>query len=207
MAAQWFVVWCHERSLKPQRSGMRQMLKHMVDMAGGTLLCIKKAATFVQWLSANTDKPIVLLTDWREVKPIFEGMTTLAFDYRQLNIHVLAETPKEFERVILWSTYAMPMPAVQVCPVLTADYIRGMIAALFANQLPGPPLGEVPDHFADAVNQQSDSGSEDEAAVQQRAETQHVPELEYLSTAVQDPQRAKIIEEMLRMAEPDLYED
>jgi len=115
----WHLVWCHERCHKRESDALRMAVKEAAREAGGMLVCIKKANKFAMWLAeTQRQRPFVLLTDWREVKPCTEAVTQLRPQGCMgpaLTV-VLAEESRQFERASTWAQGFLPHSArVQVC--------------------------------------------------------------------------------------------
>eukprot|EP00449_Zooxanthella_nutricula_P006334 CAMPEP_0198509928 /NCGR_PEP_ID=MMETSP1462-20131121/13870_1 /TAXON_ID=1333877 /ORGANISM="Brandtodinium nutriculum, Strain RCC3387" /LENGTH=285 /DNA_ID=CAMNT_0044239249 /DNA_START=63 /DNA_END=920 /DNA_ORIENTATION=- len=98
-AADWRLVWCHERCFKDEST--RAAISHLVDQRGGLLTSIKKAKTFeTKFLSAHPS-PFVLLTDGREIKPCMEAIAQQPV-HRPFQVFALVENAKHAARVAGW---------------------------------------------------------------------------------------------------------
>mmetsp|Transcript_121640 Transcript_121640/g.305937 ORF Transcript_121640/g.305937 Transcript_121640/m.305937 type:complete len:296 (-) Transcript_121640:115-1002(-) len=104
----WTLVWCSERCCKPEQEEIRKGLASAARKAGGKLMCVRKAAKFSAWFSAKCRLPLVLVVDWREVKPCMEYLDTVkeagnGFNSMPAVVVVLAGTPAIFKRASAWA--------------------------------------------------------------------------------------------------------
>eukprot|EP00931_Biecheleriopsis_adriatica_P071079 TRINITY_DN44933_c0_g1_i1.p1 TRINITY_DN44933_c0_g1~~TRINITY_DN44933_c0_g1_i1.p1 ORF type:complete len:276 (+),score=64.25 TRINITY_DN44933_c0_g1_i1:83-910(+) len=105
----WFLVWCHEGCHKEGAMEMGKMLKDVITEAGGVLIRLKKASKFLDWWTYNADRPLVLLTDWREAKPCVEGMHLSGRHVNAncpLGICIFTKMPQVFKRASAWAASA-----------------------------------------------------------------------------------------------------
>ncbi|CAE7244636.1 MDH1B [Symbiodinium sp. CCMP2456] len=70
------LAWCYERCHKAEQVEALTQLHEVAASLGSTLVCHKKALGFLSWLQSASGN-VLLLTDWREAKPIFEGVEHL----------------------------------------------------------------------------------------------------------------------------------
>jgi len=70
----WRLIWCHERCHKPENEMLCNALRRAVRDMGASLICLKKANQFVDWLQRTQRPPYVLVTDWREAQPCLQSL-------------------------------------------------------------------------------------------------------------------------------------
>lgn len=108
---QWRLVWCHERCHKQESVPRRQRLHQTASRGGGAVVCLKKAEKFAGWIGHGQRSPFVLLTDWREAKPCLQALASQAPECRPVCTVILAEDPKQFDRVSAWLDSLPPSPS------------------------------------------------------------------------------------------------
>mmetsp|Transcript_26523 Transcript_26523/g.87944 ORF Transcript_26523/g.87944 Transcript_26523/m.87944 type:complete len:316 (+) Transcript_26523:90-1037(+) len=81
--APWRLVLCNEKCHKPEQSELREALARIARVAGGRLLCLKKASKYADWLTSERDQLCngqhLLLSDWREAKPCAKALEAVSF--------------------------------------------------------------------------------------------------------------------------------
>ena len=99
------LAWCYERCHKAEQVEALTKLHEVAASLGSTLVCHKKALGFLSWLQDASGK-VLLLTDWREAKPIVEGVEHL-MDGRPQNFKVrmciMATSDRIFRRASEWA--------------------------------------------------------------------------------------------------------
>ncbi|CAE7263451.1 unnamed protein product [Symbiodinium natans] len=84
LLANTVLVWCFEGAMKQDTHEQRVMLRGIAESYGWKCFFCKKAATFLRWLEGRSDSSVVLIADWREVKPISEGIPL----EQQTDVHI-----------------------------------------------------------------------------------------------------------------------
>lgn len=112
----WRVVWCHERCHKPDNEERRMQLNEATGTAGASLVCLKKASKYADWLRKGQRPAYILLTDWREVKPCLGFASQVALSNQPTFTVVLCEEQSHFDRAQAWAE-ALPPRAdpVHIC--------------------------------------------------------------------------------------------
>jgi len=134
----WRVVWCHERCHKPDNEGQRAQLKEVTGTAGASLVCLKKASKYADWLRKGQRPAYILLTDWREVKPCLGFASKIAVSNQPTFTVVLCEEQRHFERAHAWAE-ALPRRAdpVHVCKDL--NFLKAFLNKYSARAAGGGP--------------------------------------------------------------------
>jgi len=63
----WKLVWCHQDCHKPELDPVRRTLMAAAQAVGASLVCLKRAQRFEEWVSYRQRPPFALLTNRREV--------------------------------------------------------------------------------------------------------------------------------------------
>ncbi|CAE8634228.1 unnamed protein product, partial [Polarella glacialis] len=106
------VVWCFERSNKPDMKDTKNLLMSMANKCNANVACIKKAEKFLSYLGKCTHD-YVLVTDWREVKPCIEMLETMPDDSLPKFVAVICQQKKQYENASYWATN-LNNPRVQI---------------------------------------------------------------------------------------------
>eukprot|EP00931_Biecheleriopsis_adriatica_P023927 TRINITY_DN15005_c0_g1_i1.p1 TRINITY_DN15005_c0_g1~~TRINITY_DN15005_c0_g1_i1.p1 ORF type:complete len:257 (-),score=39.57 TRINITY_DN15005_c0_g1_i1:96-866(-) len=125
----WYLAWCHERCFKPEAADMRKMLADMAEAGDATLVCFKKAAKFLEWLAHQRTSPYVLVADWRETKPCWDGLEPYraAGQGRPLGFCIFAETPQVYQRALEWVKH-MPPSCLSVLSELSTASLKAFLS-------------------------------------------------------------------------------
>jgi len=142
----WALVWCYERCYKEENEKRRHGLRQSLEAIGGTLVCMKKAATFaIRWLEKKNLPAYVLVTAWREAQPCAEHLLrglkngTVPSDRQPLGIVVLCVN-KEYHRAAAWAKQvstslglALAVDIHRAPPASLGEPLRSLIYDNFAN--------------------------------------------------------------------------
>jgi len=98
------LVWLHERCCKPypEKQAFRRMLKEVANSFGSTTALLKKSTKFQKHLE-TTDNKCMLVTDWREVKPCMQMLSTLPAQLQPLFIAVSCDHALQYETACQWA--------------------------------------------------------------------------------------------------------
>lgn len=105
----WRVVWCHERCHKRESEALRKELGDACRLVGASLVCLKKAGKFQDWLRGGQRSgirkptPYVLVSDWREAKPCRDFLSQEHSSNRPLFTVLLCDEGRHFERASTWA--------------------------------------------------------------------------------------------------------
>jgi len=69
----WKLVWVHQNCHKPELDHERRALMAAAQAVGASLVCLKRAQRFEEWVLHRQRPPFVLLTDRREVAACLEA--------------------------------------------------------------------------------------------------------------------------------------
>ncbi|CAJ1345526.1 unnamed protein product, partial [Effrenium voratum] len=123
------LAWCYERCNKAENSYVLKEMEEVAQTLGCQFNSNKKAAGFLKWwLGANQPRTI-LFTDWREAKPVVEGVhAALRGQVRGvfsdvLHICIVAQSPKVHARAVEWAKAVMG-DQVTVVPGLDISEVR-----------------------------------------------------------------------------------
>jgi len=226
----WRILWCHERCHKPDNEGRRAQLNEVTRTAGASLVCLKKASKYGDWLRKGQRPPYILLTDWREVKPCLGIASQVMLSNQPTFTVVLCEEQSHFDRAHAWAG-ALPRRAdpVHVCKDL--NFLKAFLNKYSARMASGGPTSpQQPSLATDpAAHQQNlQPNCQDHgmllATVPRLQQLLQVPWCqtagEFISTAMMAPGAAAFprpitlpaispgqLEWLLQAAAPDTYED
>jgi len=137
----WRVVWCHERCHKRESEDLRRELGEACRAVGASLVCLKKAGKFADWLhggqrnGSRKPTPYVLVSDWREAKPCMDFLARDHPSSRPLLTVLLCDERRHFERASTWAHSLPPRPdPVQVQQDI--DGVKKMLAWAAQTVLP-----------------------------------------------------------------------
>lgn len=126
----WTLLWCHQLwSIRKLSSKDRKKLIHDVLMPlGGNILSVIREEAMT-WLQSDMACPSVLVTDWRNAKPIIEQLQDKPDCTPPMLTIVVCSLRRQFPKATKW-TQTLP-PSV------------GQVYACVADQIPWSFLGEV----------------------------------------------------------------
>lgn len=99
----WQLVWCYERSHKPENIEIRRSMQRSVQEDGGSLVCLKKALQFGLWMDRSNRPGFALLTDWREAQPCMQAISQHTGRNRPMLTIVLCDSQRQCIRATAWS--------------------------------------------------------------------------------------------------------
>mmetsp|Transcript_18791 Transcript_18791/g.43846 ORF Transcript_18791/g.43846 Transcript_18791/m.43846 type:complete len:208 (+) Transcript_18791:63-686(+) len=103
------LVWCFERCFKDEQLNRQKHLSKTAEAFGYNFVCYRKAKGALVSLEASvTDVEVVLLADWREVKPLVEGISSMEKQKpgsaRKIRLGVLAASKRILRRAQEWAS-------------------------------------------------------------------------------------------------------
>ena len=202
------LAWCYERCKKPENVNTVGELHDIAESFGSKLVLHKKSTAFVNWLRTAKDN-IFLLADWREAKPIVEGLGGLRYfmAQRQLRICILAQSQSSYRNASewaagIWKTYGRD---ILVLDGFSSTGVEDFIAQSLEDT--GSRVSPSRDMDADSTRACSEDLVNDEPFDEPFADYACSLSLPSLMRAVQDPRQAARIEQMLKCAMWQTYED
>eukprot|EP00931_Biecheleriopsis_adriatica_P059787 TRINITY_DN3583_c0_g3_i1.p1 TRINITY_DN3583_c0_g3~~TRINITY_DN3583_c0_g3_i1.p1 ORF type:complete len:269 (+),score=36.30 TRINITY_DN3583_c0_g3_i1:82-888(+) len=209
----WHLVWCHEHCFKPDAAGQCRMLQGVALEGGGSLVCHKKAARFLEWL-ANNRTPYVLLSDWREAKPCLEGLERHAGAFRgqPLVTCVYTETAQIYERAHMWAR-GLPSNEVTVFSELSVEPLKEFLTSHCSISFQEAPEVVLTNSTAPAVwlsqGQPRPHGTASDHVVSQRSrmDAQSVASRETAVAEMRNVQRLSVSEVIRLLQEGRLQSD
>lgn len=102
MGERWNIVWCYERSHKPDKGDIRQQMLGIAHQFGASLICCKKAVKFEAWLERST-REYALIADWREAKPCLDMMRAVKKRSSPLLFVTICEQQRQYENALHWA--------------------------------------------------------------------------------------------------------
>ncbi|CAE7245658.1 unnamed protein product [Symbiodinium microadriaticum] len=102
------LVWCYEGCMKSEQQNKRAELQSIACSCGCRCLFYKKAIGFLRWMERKTRGAIILIVDWREVKPIADGLSPLQL--QDVHIYVTARCEKSFLNAQSWVNHQRRQP-------------------------------------------------------------------------------------------------
>mmetsp|Transcript_2182 Transcript_2182/g.4136 ORF Transcript_2182/g.4136 Transcript_2182/m.4136 type:complete len:259 (+) Transcript_2182:54-830(+) len=99
----WTLLWCHEHSFKGEGTRRGKYVHSVVKQFGGRLVPVKKSVAVVAALRSSKGHPQVLVTNWRNARPIMEHLTNKHDCTAPRLIVVLCTSHKQFLRAWHWA--------------------------------------------------------------------------------------------------------
>mmetsp|Transcript_42916 Transcript_42916/g.80062 ORF Transcript_42916/g.80062 Transcript_42916/m.80062 type:complete len:212 (-) Transcript_42916:42-677(-) len=193
------LVWCFERCFKASQYHRLKRLTEMAGVMGCHLVCQRKAKGTLAWLEASMPSvPVVVMADWREVKPLVEGIQTMEKECpgsgKKIRLGVLAASAKIYRRSRDWAASQDGLKAK-----VAADFSEGVDLEGFIRECVDDPLFE--SSASDPCNASDLCSADVSPFVAQ-------PVLERLVWALKDPNKALQIQRMLEESmQHQVYED
>ncbi|CAE6970092.1 MDH1B [Symbiodinium natans] len=100
-----FLAWCYERCHKTEQYETWSYLESIANDFGLSLQRFKKSSGFLAWLEEMEAGKVLVLADWREAKPLAEGLDVLAAQGKLLQVRmcILAASDKIYSRASEWA--------------------------------------------------------------------------------------------------------
>ncbi|CAE7607519.1 unnamed protein product [Symbiodinium natans] len=93
------LVWCAEGCMKQDQDHQRAWLRSIAESHCARCHFCKKAQSFLRWLKGKS-VTVVLIADWREVKPIMEGLD--AEQQADVHMYITARWDKSYFNALSW---------------------------------------------------------------------------------------------------------
>lgn len=101
--ASWHIVWCHEHCHKAETAAVRDKLREAAANVGASLIFFKKSEKYMTWLMTRCSQPHLLIANWREAKPSFQGIVDHGISKSPSAIVVIADKHNTFRRAFSWA--------------------------------------------------------------------------------------------------------
>jgi len=101
--ASWHIVWCHEHCHKAETAAVRDKLREAAANVGASLIFFKKSEKYMTWLMTRCSQPHLLIANWREAKPSFQGIVDHGISKPPSAIVVIADKHSTFRRAFSWA--------------------------------------------------------------------------------------------------------
>ncbi|CAE7232084.1 unnamed protein product [Symbiodinium natans] len=178
-----WLVWCFEHCLKPERSDVREDLKHLATTAGCKFVCHKKSMNFFGWLDGRKGTKLII-ADWREAKPIIEELSR--HKHRSdVRMCVVARSEKMFRRASVFVEKQTMGAEIMVTSDFSRDSVEEFVLTC-VRTCKTSPCKEVRPKPTEMLRWLS---------------------LPHLLEAVQDPKTAASLEDLLQQTMQQVYED
>ncbi|CAE7239897.1 unnamed protein product [Symbiodinium natans] len=123
-----WMVWCFEHCRKMANQSMYTDMAQIAQECGLELIYHKKCEGFLRWLDGlDAGDTVLLVADWREAKPIVEGLRRRLFPY--LWMCVLTQSQASYFHASSW---AASHPCGREIPVL-AELNKELLHAAAGN--------------------------------------------------------------------------
>ena len=205
------LAWCYERCNKADQADTLAELQVIARSFGSSLVLHKKSTGFLNWLEGSREK-VCLLADWREAKPIIDGLTRLTAarqQHIQLRMCILAQSDKMYRRASEWASLVRQGGGREIAVLdgYSREGVEEFLAqgfepneAVHAQEEPSSScltshtrdVGANSSQDAEAPPRSETAGSADSAS--------STLSLVNLMRAVQDPQEAARLEVMIQRA-------
>ena len=213
------LAWCYERCHKAEHVETLTKLHEVAASLGSTLVCHKKALGFLSWLQTASGN-VLLLTDWREAKPIFEGvehMTEGGPQNFKVRMCITATSGRIYGRACEWANSICQNGGWEV--VVLDVFSRGGVEEFIVqstqearsfyeqeNLVPSPCPTYIDDVKDKTSHSKTSAGKSDLA--REAASVCIRLSMATLKSALQDPDKATKLEEMIRSTMwHQVYED
>ena len=224
-SSKFCLVWCYERCNKADQGDTLTELQDIAASFGSDLVLHKKSAGFLSWLEKPRER-VFLLADWREAKPIMEGLSrqTAAKQPIRVCMCILAQSDKVYRRATEWATLIRQSGGWNI-KVLDGysregveEFIMQSIEETMASRAsrvvegPSSPSQVSTFHTRDAAASSSslpEAGQSSFNPSEELGSASSSLSFVTLIRAVQDPQEAARLEEMIQrtMWQQPYYED
>jgi len=139
----WKLLWLQDRCTKPENDNRRRFVNHVVQSYGGSLLVASTADKGLTCLLRSSWVcPWVLVTDWRDAKPVMERLTARSDCPKPCFTLVLCSCARQLSRASKWST-ELPLSVGPVY-ISTEDEIPPWLLSGVIQQCFGP-MHDIPD--------------------------------------------------------------
>lgn len=126
--ASWHLVWCHEHCHKAETAAVKDKLREAAANHGASMIFFKKSEKYMTWLTTQCSQPHVLIANWREAKPSFQGIVEHEISKAPSAIVVLADQHSIFRRALSWANTCKEV-SVSVFQVSALDGLDALLAS------------------------------------------------------------------------------
>mmetsp|Transcript_22831 Transcript_22831/g.53812 ORF Transcript_22831/g.53812 Transcript_22831/m.53812 type:complete len:209 (-) Transcript_22831:159-785(-) len=119
------LVWCYEGCMKWEQQNQRAELQTIAGSCGCRCSFYKKAIGFLRWMERKTRGTIILIVDWREVKPIVDGLSPLQL--QDVHIYVTARCEKSLLNAQSWVNHQQRLFDISVLEKISEDSVEKLI--------------------------------------------------------------------------------
>ncbi|CAE7463007.1 unnamed protein product [Symbiodinium natans] len=202
------LAWCYERCKKAEHGDTLGELQGIAASFGVKLVLQKKSTGFLKWLGTAKEN-VFLLADWREAKPIVEGLGGLErlTGQQQLRMCILAQSDNSFQRASEWTMRVRQSHGIDILVLdgFSRAGVKDFIARSFDET--SSCASQEGDTDTDSTRACSEDLMNDEAFDEYLDDYAFRLSLPGLVRAVQDPQQAARLEQMIKHTMWQLYED
>lgn len=135
MGTPWELLWCEESAFKKQERGNYSFLRSEVQVAGGTVMRMRKCRQCLEWLPSRDSVPWLAILGWREAKPCMDSIMDLPLQERPTAVAVVLASPSQQWRADTWLRTLQQQdagcPAVRIFRAVreVGPLIHGMMSA------------------------------------------------------------------------------
>lgn len=211
-----FLAWCYERWNKAEQKHVLKDMSSLASILQSMFVCKKKAHGFMKWWSGAGMPHGVIFTDWREAKPLVEGLSEVAADYgkpldeilgESIHICVIAQSSKIYLRALEWGNIVMNNQ-VKVVPQFSMAELKGYAKDCLKQEAFLDSGGLT--CASDTLSETSASSGSTSPRLLCNSE-EKLPWLNWtdLMIALQDPWQAALLEKAIKesSAQIEVYED
>ena len=208
----FFLAWCYERCNKADQAQTLAELQAIAGSFGMTLVLHKKSKGFLHWLE-GTRGNVLVLADWREAKPILDGHSRLEEDgqlaeLRGLQMCVLAQSDKMYRRASEWAVLIRQGGGMEI-GVLHGYSREGVEAFIMQSLEAGSPTNvwEGCGGSPSPTSHIRDGAASSSHSLEATGSTAPRLSLATLMEALQNPEEASRLEEMIQGSMWQTYEE
>ena len=154
------LVWCFEHCYRTEHRQTREELAELSARFGFDFFCHQKYTNFISWLQRSTGS-ILLVAEWREVKPIMDKLDKGSHK-PELRMCVVTRGQKMYHRACQWSKSQSGRANI----VVSLGFSRQMVEELITHRLvavsPAPSEVSGGRSSADEAEAESDDDDDDD---------------------------------------------
>ncbi|CAE6935404.1 unnamed protein product [Symbiodinium natans] len=180
-----WLLWCFEHCLKPEHGQVHEELMHLATSLDLKFARHKKAAGFLSWLDSRNSRTVTVLiiADWRETKPIVAELSTRS-NHCVARMCVVAQSEKMFRNASLFAGRQSTGFEIVVASSFSCESVEELIRSYVRNAPETTRCGEI-----------------------DTADTSRWLSLPSLRKSIQDPNTARMLEQLIRQTMWQVYED
>ncbi|CAE7825026.1 tef3 [Symbiodinium sp. CCMP2592] len=142
------LVWCYEGCMKSEQQNQRAELQNIAGSCGCRCSFYKKAIGFLRWMERKARGAIILIVDWREVKPIVDGLSPLQL--QDVHIYVTTRCEKSLLNAQSWVNHQRRLCDISVLEKISEDSVEKLIRYHVGETSSKDVLHKPPKKFGDA---------------------------------------------------------